>query len=473
MKKNTSIDRQIRKISKSIVKKRKYKYITVTILEWIKDYLENTDHQPVGQRLPTDYTNTKAEKILESLLNGQGLGMLVMCLTNGGEYKWESIDGGHRKRAIRDFINGRFAVDGKFFGDFSQEDLADFMNIEIQLQIFENLTNEEKGILFRNINTTTKVKHQEMLNSYGDIAIANAIRETVRVVDGINNEINPLFTKDGDVGCKMKYLSIANLQLKQEEFLSRVYYRIWKKKTVKNSKYLGTASDDDLENLFNNITDEEVKKLKEETKGLLSFLKEMAIARNNTFKNKLTWKEQVSLTHVYFKMKDIFDKFKIKDYDGFYKMYNQSFVDIIEKNGENDIAKLDFEKEGLTIGVNFGNYTTEWAHEEKINQMIDWLFESNNWSFENKDMFLDLDIQRLFSKELKENTLTKQGYVCYIDGTKLDMEEAEAAHITAWSAGGRTTPDNIAMVHKKYNRDMGALNLEFYKNSGLWKKLAA
>ena len=43
----------------------------------------------------------------------------------------------------------------------------------------------------------------------------------------------------------------------------------------------------------------------------------------------------------------------------------------------------------------------------------------------------------------------------------------------AWSAGGRTTPDNIAMVHKKYNRDMGALNLEFYKNSGEWKKLAA
>ena len=141
----------------------------------------------------------------------------------------------------------------------------------------------------------------------------------------------------------------------------------------------------------------------------------------------------------------------------------QSFVDIIEKNGENDIAKLDFEKEGLTIGVNFGNYTTEWAHEEKINQMIDWLFESNNWSFENKDMFLDLDIQRLFSKELKENTLTKQGYVCYIDGTKLDMEEAEAAHITAWSAGGRTTPDNIAMVHKKYNQDMGTMNVEEYK----------
>lgn len=456
MKKNTSIDRQIRKISKSIVKKRKYKYITVTILEWIKDYLENTDHQPVGQRLPTDYTNTKAEKILESLLNGQGLGMLVMCLTNGGEYKWESIDGGHRKRAIRDFINGRFAVDGKFFGDFSQEDLADFMNIEIQLQIFENLTNEEKGILFRNINTTTKVKHQEMLNSYGDISIANAVRETVRVISGCNNEIHSLFTKDGDVGCKMKYLSAANLQLKQEEFLSRVFYTIWRKKFTKENegKFVGAVNDDNLKSMFKNMSKKEVDTTQKIVDELLGFLKEMAIARNNIFQQKLSWKEQVSLTHLFFWMKDTFGVFKIADYDKFFKEYNTVY-EFIDDN--NTLVDLPFEKKELTISVNFSNYTKEWASKDKINQMLTWI--TDEFNFTDTEIFTQLDIQRLFPKKMKEKQLTKQGYRCYIDGLPLTMEEAEAAHIEAWSSGGRTTENNIAMVRKKYNRDMGVMNL--------------
>ena len=70
---------------------------------------------------------------------------------------------------------------------------------------------------------------------------------------------------------------------------------------------------------------------------------------------------------------------------------------------------------------------------------------------------------QLFTKKQKYAALTKQGYKCYVDGTKLDYDDAEAAHIDAWSMGGRTTDDNIAMVHKKYNKDMGTMNVEDYK----------
>ena len=101
--------------------------------------------------------------------------------------------------------------------------------------------------------------------------------------------------------------------------------------------------------------------------------------------------------------------------------------------------------------------------------MLEWLVEDFN--FMDTKVFQDLDTQRLFPKKMKENTLTKQGYVCYIDGTPLTMEQAEAAHIKAWSAGGRTTEDNIAMVHAKYNQDMKSMNLIAYKNSGTWKEL--
>ena len=159
----------------------------------------------------------------------------------------------------------------------------------------KGLTNFEKGKLFRNINTTTQVKHQEMLNSYGNIAIANAVRETVRVVQNVNNEINDLFTKEGDAinSYKFKYLSQSNLQLKQEEFLSKVYYRFWMKFNDKNTKkFVGTCVDEDLVDMFSNATDEEVAKVEKEVKSLLTFLKEMAIAKKNQFSQKLTWKDR-------------------------------------------------------------------------------------------------------------------------------------------------------------------------------------
>ena len=450
------MNRKQRRKDVSMIRKKRYDYKTVTIKEWIRDYLKQTDHQPVGQRLPVDYTNAKSIDIIESLVDGKGIGMLTLVKENNEFYVYESIDGGHRKRALRDFLQDDFEVYGKKFSEFTDEETKDFMKIEIQLHIYYDLTNDEKGALFRTINNSTKVKHQEMLNSYGDISIANAVRETVRVISGCNNEIHSLFTKDGDVGCKMKYLSAANLQLKQEEFLSRVFYTIWRKKFTKENegKFVGAVNDDNLKSMFKNMSKKEVDTTQKIVDELLGFLKEMAIARNNIFQQKLSWKEQVSLTHLFFWMKDTFGVFKIADYDKFFKEYNTVY-EFIDDN--NTLVDLPFEKKELTISVNFSNYTKEWASKDKINQMLTWI--TDEFNFTDTEIFTQLDIQRLFPKKMKEKQLTKQGYRCYIDGLPLTMEEAEAAHIEAWSSGGRTTENNIAMVRKKYNRDMGVMNL--------------
>lgn len=435
----------------------------MTIAEWMKNYQQKTDHQPVGQRLPTDYTTTKAEKIILNIWKGGNVGAITLCEVDTEQYQYESIDGGHRKRAIRDYIAGHFSVGGKFWSELTIQQKKNFYNKKLVFVIYKlGLTNFEKGELFRDINTSTDVKHQEMLNSFGDIAVANVIRETVRIVANINNEINDLFTKEGDAieSHKFKYLSKYNLQLKQEEFLSKVYFRFWKKFNDKNEKnFVGSASDEDLETMFNDSTDKQIKKISLEVKPLLKFLKEMAIARNNIFKKKLEWKEQVSLTHLYFYMKDTFGKFKIVDFAGFYKQYNTIYV-ATEENMQ-IIEDNPIDKDGISIGVHFTNYAKEWGSVVKINKMLEWL--TVDFDFTNTEIFQDLDIQRLFPMKMKQNALTKQGYKCYIDGTDLPYDQAEAAHILAWSEGGRTTVDNIAMVHKKYNQDMGTMNVEEYK----------
>ena len=99
-------------------------------------------------------------------------------------------------------------------------------------------------------------------------------------------------------------------------------------------------------------------------------------------------------------------------------------------------------------------------HLQRLNRCYQWLKE--DFDFTNKEIFQDLDIQRLFPTAMKNTALTKQGYVCYIDNEPLVYADADA-HIEAWSLGGRTTVENIAMVRKEYNKEMGTMNVEEYK----------
>ena len=103
--------RAMTSIVKSVIKKSKVQYRIVTVEEWIKLYLKTTDHQPIGQRLPVDPTDDKSQGILYSLIRGRGVGQITMCDVKDHEvYKWESIDGGHRKRALRDFLTNQIPV---------------------------------------------------------------------------------------------------------------------------------------------------------------------------------------------------------------------------------------------------------------------------------------------------------------------------------------------------------------------------
>ena len=108
------------------------------------------------------------------------------------KYDYESVDGGHRKRYIWQYLNNKFKVNGKYFNELSEEKQRQFLNYEIVLSIYEPLDAYTKGFIFRTLNETTDVNHMEMLNSYGDLSI-NYIRELVRVVQGVNNRIHELF----------------------------------------------------------------------------------------------------------------------------------------------------------------------------------------------------------------------------------------------------------------------------------------
>ena len=50
----------------------------------------------------------------------------------------------------------------------------------------------------------------------------------------------------------------------------------------------------------------------------------------------------------------------------------------------------------------------------------------------------------------------RQGHRCAICGKPFEFEDMHADHITAWSKGGHTTPDNCQMLCRDCNLKKGA-----------------
>lgn len=63
---------------------------------------------------------------------------------------------------------------------------------------------------------------------------------------------------------------------------------------------------------------------------------------------------------------------------------------------------------------------------------------------------------RAFDKRTITETYERQGHQCAICGKKFDLADMHADHITAWSKGGHTTPDNCQMLCRDCNLRKGA-----------------
>ena len=133
-----------------------YKHESMSVAQFQRDY-HSIDCQPVGQRLPV-YTkdNSKEVGIIQTLLDGESIGMItIMELSSNYNrsqrrafekiFKRESIDGGHRKRAIWAFLNDEFRVGGFLFSEMEQSVKDDFLETELMFTVYKPLSTEKKG----------------------------------------------------------------------------------------------------------------------------------------------------------------------------------------------------------------------------------------------------------------------------------------------------------------------------------------
>lgn len=428
------------------------------------------DMNPVGQRLETsanpigESKPSKQQAIIASMLRKSDIGEIKIVRTPDAAYMYESVDGGHRKRAILDFILGKFPthktspVGEKYFSQFTDEEREQFFSYEIRFVIFDSLTNRQKGELFRDTNNTTPVNQQETLNSYGDMPIANLIRNTARSVD--DNLPHELFEWSVSQQGNINYRNIAfnNNRLVIDEIVARIAFLIYSGEKVNTTTY------DQLTAMYDDpsLGEKEVAKIDKKLKEVLDFLLKVSIARKKVHGRGLTKGMMVMLYRLYFHFKEEYGAFKVEDYtaffDEFYKAFtafdlrNPTRTEIVEKNRDGSGGRLIYEAFNQHLGEHKTLYKTR--------NTITWMLEEMDL---NKATFLVQSTKRMFSRDQIEVMLARQGYVCWVDENPLTMDEAEGAHIIAYSKGGKTEINNLVVVRAEHNRRMQDMNANDYK----------
>jgi len=466
-----SNDASIRDLPKKGVITMLYLKKQVTIRDFRDIMYHQTDCLPVGQRLPVySKNNTKSIGIIETLKDGFDIGTITVMEVNRADrrlarrkvkFAFESIDGGHRKRSIWEYLNNQFMVGGKFFSELSKEKQDAFLNTPLSFTIYDELDSATKGRIFRTLNKTTDVNFIEMLNSYGDTPIANFVREMVRVVKQIDNECHTLFcfTKNTKNEPVYDYLSFDNDRLKQDHAFARIVYRYTNALKNKES-LLGGSSDTELRIMYEDatLTIEDIEKVKSKIKKHLEFLRKMGAYRRQSLKNGLTQHDFKALSYLWFYMIDTYGSFDIEDHEVFFEKYAEANFCISNKHG--DYATVIHEESGYSVQTMYKKYIAAPWDGKKIETAISYLIGEMG---DIEDLIETRDSRRDFTRPEKEVKLAEQKFRCAIDGKKLKWNDAHAAHIIAHSNGGRTVYSNLSMVRAIYNTEMGTMDLNQYR----------
>ena len=443
--------------------KRDYKYTktTMTIREFLLEY-SSIDCQPVGQRLDTQPGyGKKAKGIINTVLCGMNLGEITLHECKNGGFIYESIDGGHRKRYIKAFYECLFTTsDGRYYRDLTSDEKEMFLNTELSFVIYTNLSVYDIGYIFRNLNETTDVNHQEMLNSYGNIPIANTIRNIVRPVAGVNNKNHKLFNYtfvSGGVQKRYEQLQFDNMRLRIDEMVSRLFYR------YVDGGGLGRADEKALEEMYKaELTENEVKVLEAKVVNCLDFVSNIADSRKRLLKNIGLSQAEFSLyTRLWLYMEETYGSFKIPDIDLFYREVAKVYAEFTKPATDladdlKAVSPFDTEK---TIAQQFRNTLGEHKSKEVIETTLTWLIDR----VDMKSIVVCKDPKRFFPRAWREAKLAEQGFKCAITNQPLTMENAEGGHIIAHANGGRTAYDNLAMIDADINKAMGTMSVEQYK----------
>ena len=447
---------------------------------------------PVWQRAPRIEPG-KEPAILASMILGDPICSFINKKEDG--IVESSVDGGHRSRAIQNFINNQTSlpknldgekviinitgerkdISGKYFHELSTDIQHWFLDREISFTLIdENISAEQVGVYFRRANKNSKVSMMEMFNSYGNHPLARIIRNIVRSVDPEEKEkFHILFNflddkqKNNKMGWDELVLRILMYVIAIED--GHPWYSASKVEKEFEAAY----------NRFQNVTYETLKRKYHKLVmdcldiiyGILNELtKQKRTKRAKTIigSSTVNMKSMLKLVFVKFYLQRLYSK-NIVDINSFAKFTTlideldelahndkETFVekekDITssEKIRHNSDAWEDYPtKVGSASKSNYGNGSAEQYWESLLEKYLKQILRNKDI----KDYGIVLkDSKRTFDQKDIAQKLKEQNYKCAISNVSVTIDEVDGDHIIPWSDGGSTTYDNLRAVKSDINR---------------------
>lgn len=435
------------------------KYNVVSAMSLINDILSKAlNPNPIGQRNPVTAGFKKSIQIIESLLLGEGIGMIsIRDISDNPIAKaiyncnYLVIDGGHRCRALRDFFMGKFPVNGM---TFAMHEDVDLNQIQIPVAMY-TCTAAEASHLFKSINTTTPTNFMEMLMSNEESDAAEVIRKHVQFFKEYDNEdqVHPLFgykvsESNGKIKCDYFDGDLPNPRGKWYEWLAIAIIR---------SVHRGIV--DAGQNQIEDLIEGEPQITKAAMQRVIAFLDscvELKYYRSRKFNSDIFSAYMLW----YFDLLSDGD-FIIEDKNKFFGAFMNAYS-MLTGTGNTELDDVTIEFKGVIEFVKafVRRNIKNWANAE-AQHMVAMQFAL---LLTHEDLgIIRLHKKRSLSANQREEKLHIDGGVCAIDGLPLLYCDAVYAHDTPWSKGGVTAFEEGAMVRACHNRDMGTMTLDQYR----------
>ena len=445
---------------------------------------------PIEQRPPTSSKNTKSIEIITALQQGISSGFITVRdisndIVNKELYRrtnrnviWNIIDGGHRSRALRDYIDGRFEINGKSFRDLSREEKAAFKQIVIPICIYE-CTNLQATQIFRSLNKSTPIKEMETIMASSVSTWAEVIRKKVKFYFEYDNEIHPIFSTtikkrfdDGYTTMKPRHWDGADInpRWKWGELVAISYI-----KTILCGNY--NSGLDNISMLVDH------GKITQYIKGKAGKIEKIEREQQNTTtdieqQNKQFWdtaydvfvengtkkineKSIAAFMVVYFTLLE-----KLNDQGKSLKWKKEKLGLVHERfsnvhalltgNTKNDYDKKTEEfPSGSRVRPTVQDHFVKEFMRRAVVQYANEAEQQAAGEYYLKLMNIDdcyniTEKTRGASPSLRQETLALQEHKCWVDGKSLKIEDAEFAHDTPHCEGGELKEGR--MVRRVYNQ---------------------
>lgn len=402
----------------------------------------------------------KMSAIIESLLfKGYSIGQIILhrCDEDDCYFIFESIDGGHRKRALQYFMDGSLVIkspegEALVWGSLTEEEQKVFLDMQITFLVYEGLDNAQKGDLFRTINESTHVNEQEQLNSYGNTDFANGIRGFVRHDIVGPYTPHPFFTQEKG---NFVYKQTGNARLKTESLLTKISWLVLNKGLV-------AADFEDYSEMFNSSVFPEAA-----LKSFLDKLYLLALSRKNIGSkgnNKLSDKEIRYFTFLHFYLGDYV--IRNGEWDAFYDQFETAVDRFYDKNDPVWGTVISTEKGGVTKGKKIDTISNHWHDLNSMNKVAE-AVKSNFPDFDS--VVIVRSSKRSATTKDKETQFKNQGKVCEVERRlhlagvgpepkRTTISQCECAHIDLFCEGSSCELGDFYMIKKEHHKEQTKRN---------------